>query len=106
FDTANAPPEDAEPVDHRRMGVGTDQRIGERHDVPRLFLAGHDDLGQVFEVHLVHDTRSGGHHAKIRESLLRPLEETVTLLISFELSLDVGKESVRATEEVYLHRMV
>ena len=31
LDAADAPAEDAEPVDHRRVRVGADERVGERH---------------------------------------------------------------------------
>ena len=41
LDTADAPPEHAEAVDHRRVRVGADERVGERHPVARR-----DDLAR------------------------------------------------------------
>ena len=35
LDAAHAPPQDAEPVDHRRVRVGAHERVGERHAVAR-----------------------------------------------------------------------
>ena len=53
LDAADAPADHAEPVDHRGVGVGADQGVGEGHAV-----AGGDDGGQVLEVDLVADARS------------------------------------------------
>ena len=56
LDPADAPAEDAEAVDHRRVRVGADQRVGERQQPPRL-LPRLDDPGEVLEVDLVDDAR-------------------------------------------------
>jgi hypothetical protein len=50
LDPADTPAEDSEPVDHRRVGVGADERVGERSAVALL-----DDAGEVLEVDLVAD---------------------------------------------------
>ena len=54
LDAADAPADDAQAVDHRGVAVGADERIGER-DGPCWSLRRKTHLGQVFEVHLVHD---------------------------------------------------
>ena len=48
LDPADAPAEHAEPVDHRRVRVGADERVGERLAVALL-----DDAGEELEVDLV-----------------------------------------------------
>ena len=53
LDPADAVAEHAEPVDHRRVRVGPDERVGEGHAV-----AGRHDRGQVLEVDLVDDARA------------------------------------------------
>ena len=50
FDPADAPAEHAEPVDHRRVGVGAEQRVRIGLTVARL-----DDAAEVLEVDLVDD---------------------------------------------------
>jgi hypothetical protein len=49
LDAADAPPEDAEAVDHRGVRVGADERVGIRDAV----VAPEHDLGEILEVDLV-----------------------------------------------------
>ena len=66
LDAADAPAEDAEAVDHRRVRVGADERVGvERRPVFAL----HDDAREVLEVHLVDDALSGGTTLKLRNAV-------------------------------------
>ncbi len=51
FDAADAPTDDAESVDHRRVRIGPDQRVGVVDAV-----RGQHALGEVFQIDLVHDT--------------------------------------------------
>ena len=56
LDAADAPAEDAEAVDHRRVRVGADERVGVRErDGALLRGRGHDDAREELEVHLVDD---------------------------------------------------
>ena len=65
LDPADAPAEHAEPVDHRRVRVGADERVRERHAVARL-----DDAREELEVHLVADARvRAGRPAKLSNAL-------------------------------------
>ena len=105
FDAADAPADDAEAVDHRRVAVGADERIGER-DRARMVLAKEHDLRQVFEIHLVDDAGARRHDAEIVERLLTPAEEFVPLAIARELHVDVELERVGRVEVVDLHRVV
>ena len=50
LDPADAPAQHAEPVHHRRVRVGADERVGERPAVALL-----DHAGEELEVHLVDD---------------------------------------------------
>ena len=105
FDAADAPADDAEAVDHRRVAIGADERIGER-DLAGVVLAEEDDLGQVFEIHLVDDAGAGRDDAEVVERLLAPAEELVALAVAGELHVDVELEGVGRVEVVDLHRVV
>jgi hypothetical protein len=105
FDAADAPAENAEAVDHRRMRVGADERVGIRHAIVADLLLEHD-AAQVLEVHLMHDASVRRHDGEILESALTPAEKCVALLIALELDRRVFREGVRCAEEVDLHRVV
>ena len=65
LDAADAPAEHAEPVDHRRVRVGADERVRERDAVARL-----DDAREELEVDLVADARcSAGRPAKLSNAV-------------------------------------
>ncbi len=87
LDAANAPAEDAEAVDHRRVRVGADERVGVRGAV-----AAEHDLREVFEVDLVHDAGAGRHDAEVLERLLAPAQELVALAVALVLALHVVHE--------------
>ena len=101
LDAADTPADDAKAVDHRRVRVGADERVGIRHAVPA-----HHDEAEVLEVDLVHDAGSGRHHAEVIERGLAPAQELVALLVALELLLDVEHERHRRAELVDLHRVV
>ncbi len=101
LDPAHAPPEDAEAVHHRRVGVGAHQGVREGHAVPD----GHD-LAEVLQIHLVADARAGRHDAEPVEGLLRPSEQRVALTVPAVLPVDVGLVGVPGPEEVDLDRVV
>ncbi len=84
FDPPDAPAEHAEPVDHRGVGVGPDERVGQRHAVPRRH-----DLAEMLEVHLVTDAGARRHDAEAVEGLLRPTQERVALAVAPVLPDDV-----------------
>ena len=101
LDPADAPAEHAEPVDHRRVRVGADERVGERGAVAVL-----DDAGEVLEVHLVADAGAGRHDLEVVERGLAPAQEQVALAVALELELDVAPERDARRERVDLHRVV
>ena len=74
LDAADAPAEDAEPVDHRRVRVGADQRVGEGDVVPPSARTS-TTLRQELEVHLVHDARARRDDAEVLERLLTPAQQ-------------------------------
>ena len=101
LDPADAPAEDAEPVDHRRVRVRADERVGHRDAVLHR-----DDLAEVLEVHLVADPGTRRHDAHPVERLLGPAQQRVPLAVAPVLPLDVGLVRGRRPEQVHLDRVV
>jgi len=75
LDPADAPANDAEAVDHRRVRVGAHERVGVRQG---LIPVGHveHDAGEVLEVHLVDDANTGRHDPERTEGLLAHLRNS------------------------------
>src|ERR1035437_49651 len=102
LDSADAPAEDAEPVDHRRVAVRADERVR----VGGLSRTGEDDAREVLQVHLVTDARVGRDDAEVAERVLPPAEERVPLPVAVELELRVRPEGLRRGELVDDDRVV
>ena len=102
LDAADAPADDAEPVDHRGVRVGADERVGVGHRA----LAAHDDAAEELEVHLVADADVGRDDAEVGERLRAPTEKRVALAVPRELELGVLVEGVDAAELVDLDRVI
>ena len=105
LDPAHAPPEHAQPVHHRRVGVGADQRVGIGAAAGIALRAEHH-AREVLEVHLVADARVRGHDREVVERLLAPAQERVALAVAFELALGVEREGVTGGELIDLHGVV
>ncbi len=101
FDPAHAPSEDPEPVDHRGVGIGAHQRVGEGHAVPDAH-----DLTEMLQVHLVADAGAGRDDAEPVERLLGPSEQRVALTVAPVLPFDVRLVGVLGAEEVHLDRVI
>ena len=106
LNSAHAPAQHAQAVDHGGVAVGADQRIriGQR---PAFGLVVHKhNAGQVFQVHLVHDARLGRHHAEVFQGVLAPTQEDITLLVPLIFQLGVGHERDVGTGRIDLHGVV
>ena len=101
FNAAHAPTHDAEAVDHRRVRVRADERIRVIHAV---FLQ--HALGEVFEVHLMHDADAGRHDFEGIKGLLTPFQELVALLVALKLQREVLIQCGLRAREVHLNRVV
>ncbi len=101
FDPADAVPQHAEGVDHRRVRVRADEGIGEGHAVTVV-----DDGCQELEVDLVDDAGAGRDDPQVAERGLRPAQELVALAVALVLALDVVGERIRRPEPVDVDRVV
>ncbi len=106
LDTADAVAEHAEAVDHRRVGVGPDDRVREGDPPAVAVLAVGDDRRDELEVDLVDDPGAGRHDAEVAERRLGPAQELVALAVAVVLALDVEGERARRPEPVDLDRVI
>jgi hypothetical protein len=106
LDPADAPAKHAETVDHRRVAVGTDQRIriGDHRAVDAL--RDPDGLGDVLEIDLVADAGAGRHDLEIVERLRTPAEELVALHVARIFDVDIVLERLGVAELVDHHAMI
>ena len=103
LDPAHAPAEHAEPVDHRGVRIGSDERVGVGL---ACLLVGKDDASEILEVDLVDDAGVGRHDREVVERALAPAQEGVALLVTLELALGVEAKGVARAEGVDLHGVV
>ena len=101
LDPADAPAQHAEAVDHRRVRVGPDERVGIQHAV----VLEHD-AGEVLEVDLVDDAGVRRHGLEALERRLAPAQERVALAVALVLLLGVDPERLRRAEGVDLDGVV
>src|SRR5690606_7697684 len=90
FDTAYAPANDANAVNHCGVTVGANQRIGIIDVVPVTV----DATCQMFQIDLMDNTETRRHDAECIEGLHAPFHELVAFAIGLELNLHVEVERV------------
>ncbi len=85
LNAANTPAQYTKPIDHGRVRIGADQRVGIGY--PRLI----DKHGarQCFKIDLVHNPHIRGHHLEVVKRLLSPFEEAVSFTVTGELHIGI-----------------
>ncbi len=106
LDPADAVAQDAEPVDHRRVRIGADERVRECDPAAVGILAVTDDGGQELDVDLVDDAGPGRHDAQVAERGLCPAQELVALAVALVFPLDVEGEGAGRPESIDLDGVV
>ncbi len=101
FNAANAPTDDTEAVDHRRVGVGSHQRIR----VEKIARMEHA-LGEILKVDLVHDADARRDEAESLERLLSPFQKFVALAVAFEFHVHVQAQGRGGSGEINLHGVI
>ncbi len=74
LDSADAPAEHSQAIDHGGVAVGPDESVG-HCEVTGFVAHGRDHGREVFEVDLVHDPHARRHDPEAVECLLGPPEE-------------------------------
>ena len=105
FDSTNAPAEYTEAVDHGRVAVRSDERVGHRNGAIIGFFE-RDDAGKVLQVDLVNDSDVGWNDTEIVKRLLAPTKEFVAFFVAFEFHVDVLYQRAVAAEKVDLDTVV
>ena len=106
FDAADAPTEHGKAVDHCRVTVGSDERIGvgELRAVGRR--AGPNRLRQILEIDLMTDAGSRRNDPEILEGALAPFQEIIALAVARVFVRDVIRQGFRRTEFIDDDRVV
>ena len=95
FDSAHAPAQHAQAVNHGGVRIGADQRVGIGGALAVRFVH-EDDARQIFEIHLVDDAGIGRNDGQIAECGLSPAQEGVALFVAEEFQLGVESETLAA----------
>ncbi len=101
LDPADTPAEHPETVDHRRVAVGADHRVGVGHSV-----AHHHDAREIFDVDLMHDARAWWDDLELVESGLPPAQELIALAVAAVLDVGVDLEGIRTSKHISDHGVV
>ena len=105
FNPAHTPAQHAKAIDHGGVAIRAIAGIGEGKDIAGIRRGPHH-LRQVFQIHLVADTRARRHNAEIIEGFLAPAEEFVTLPIPLKLNIHILLERGCGAGDIHHHRMV
>ena len=101
LNASDTPPDDAQPVDHGRVGVGADQSIR-----VRLAAVGEHHAGEILEIDLMHDPRVWRYDLEARERFLRPPQQRVAFAVALELEIGIDLKRPRRPELIHDHRVV
>ena len=101
FNTANTPSNHAEAIDHRRMGICAHEGIW----VKDAAFFDHA-LGEIFEVHLVHNADAWRHDFEGVEGLLTPFEELVAFFVTLKFQREILIQSRLRSRKINLHRVI
>ena len=102
FNSANAPADDSDAIDHGCVGVGTYEGVW----VEEAIFGGKHALCEVLEVYLVDDTNAWWDDAECVKGLHPPLHELVALCVALEFNFHVAAESFRALGHIDLDGVV
>ena len=105
FNSANAPAQNAQAVNHGGMRIGAHQSIRIGHPLFILQFTP-DRFAQVFKIHLVADTRTGRNDAKAAKGLLPPLQKDVTFVVTLHFQTYVFAKGIVVTKVVHGDRVV
>ena len=106
LNSADAPANDSKTVNHRGVGVCSDEGVWVGDDGAIGLFFRKDATGEIFEVNLMNNSDSWGNNAKCLEGLLSPFEEFVAFPVTFEFVLHVEHERLFCAVDVDLHGVI
>jgi hypothetical protein len=65
-----------------------------------------DQWCQIFKVHLVDDTCSGGNYPQVIESSLSPVQQFISFLVAVEFIFFITMYGIRSSIVIHLYGMV
>ena len=87
------------------MGIGPDQCIG----IGNRFAVNcirDNQLGKIFQIHLMDNADGGRDHPKLIKSLLPPFQEFISFLIPFKFPLGVNLQRICRSISVHLNGVI
>ncbi len=101
FDTTDTPAHNAQAVDHRRVRIRADERVG----IINAIRFQHT-FGEVFEIHLMHDADAGRNDFERLKRLHAPLEKLIALTVAGKFQIQIARHGIRRASEIHLHRVI
>jgi hypothetical protein len=105
FDSADAPAEHAESVDHGGVRIGADEGVGISGALAAFFV-NKNHARQIFKIDLVDDSSVRRHDGEIAEAGLSPAQKRVALFVALEFEQRIDVEGIGRSEFVDLHGVV
>jgi hypothetical protein len=109
FDSAHAPANYPETIDHRCVRISADQRVGEENLRALTFhlqLLAQHSFREVLKIHLMHDADAWRNELESFECLLSPFQKLITFAVALELHVQIEFQRTSRTEEIDLHRVI
>ena len=88
LDSADAPSQHTQTVDHGGVRIGADKSI-RVSGAPAVLFVHENYARQIFQIHLMNDAGIGRHDGQIAEGSLAPTQEGVTLFIAQEFQFGI-----------------
>jgi hypothetical protein len=101
FDTTDTPTNDTKTVDHGSVGVSSDDGIRVKDT-----LVVENSSGEIFQVNLMADTRSGRNGQEVLKGRLSPLEEFESFVVSFEFDFFVSFSGISSLGNIDLNGVI
>ena len=103
FNPADTPAEHAKTIDHRRVGVGANERVD---PCSALVLVAEDNAREILKVHLMDDAGLRWHDGEAVKRTLAPAQEGIALVVSFIFEFGVLGEGRETAERINLDGVV
>src|ERR671919_365390 len=89
FNATDAPTSDSQPIDHRGVRIGADERV---RVTDSLFF--NYTLREVFKVDLMADAQTRRHDSKCVKCLPAPLQKLIARMVALEFHCHVAREGI------------
>ena len=105
INATHAPAQHAQTIDHGRVRVTPNHKVGEGPLNPLVGGAGHDG-GDALQIDLVNDAAAWRENAQAAKRLLRPAEKGIAFGVAFKLTAHVDRHGVGTAPGIDLQRVI